>query len=197
MLWHQTPLWRHSHPGKLHPNERPQSLLMAAKKGCKINSPMSDWTGPLHRECPPNLSIPLQCHRLYKNNWVPGTSPRKLVGMLHRLSTLYTWADVKWLKRFLCVSTISPPTVLSLQWWTPTTRRLSLAQERTGHGFNPHSLVGVRNSWGRNRDILFFITESTLFQPKGSHWSWYRVTRKLNQPPPRVAELPGRSSTAK
>ena len=25
---------------------------MAAKKGCKINSPVSDWTGSLHRECP-------------------------------------------------------------------------------------------------------------------------------------------------
>lgn len=74
---------------------RPQCLPMAAKSRRQINSSVSNRTGPLHRKCSPNLSAPLQFHRLYKNNRVPGASPRKLVGTLHGLSTLYSRAGTK------------------------------------------------------------------------------------------------------
>ena len=165
MLWHQTPLlWRYSCPGSLHSNQKPQSLSMAAERRCQINPPMSNRAGPLYRKCPLNLPTPLQFYRFYSDNQVPGASQGKLVGLLHRLSPLYSRAGAKWLQRFLRVGTISPPTVLSLQWWNPPeTRSFTLVQERASLSLNPHSPTGVRGGWGRNWDILFNSAELTLF----------------------------------
>ena len=63
---------------------------MAAERRRQINPPTSNRAGPLHRKCPQNLPTPLQFYRFYKDNRVPGASPRKLVGLLHRLSPLYS-----------------------------------------------------------------------------------------------------------